>query len=230
MLRVPELPQELTPITAPGSTSARQHPCTTSGTHANKINAGLMQDHVKLLIPTPLRPTTLSTRPPLAHPSVATLPHATTPGRLVGHRRLGRSLPTTQRAAVRRGHTCQSWAWHLDQAAGRDRGEQGWQKRSRAIAIAIMRDQAARYLRLAPQRCAPLVLSGSSQEVKHLDLEPEPVEKTKVMWRGSRRSHPLRRKERERPRSGNRSGTQLWREASGRKRSFEPGGALGRAV
>ena len=40
MLRVPELPQELTPITAPGSTSARQHPCTTSGTHANKSNTG----------------------------------------------------------------------------------------------------------------------------------------------------------------------------------------------
>ena len=142
MLRVPELPQELTPITAPGSTSARQHPCTTSGTHANKSNAGPCE----LLIPAPLRPTTLSTRHPLARPSVATLPHATTPGRLVGHRRLGRSLPTTQRAAVRRGHTCQSWVWHLDQAAGRDRGEQGWRKRSRAIAIAIMRDHAARYL------------------------------------------------------------------------------------
>ena len=143
MLRVPEPPQELRPITAPGSISACQHPSTTSSTHANKSNAR----HVQPLVPAPMRATTLSSRHPLARPSVATLPHATTPGRLVGHRRLGRSLPTTQRAAVRRGHTCQSWAWHLDQAAGRDRGEQGWQKRSRAIAIAIMRGQVARYLR-----------------------------------------------------------------------------------
>ena len=126
---------------------ARHRHASTLAQHPGHMQTKAMQDHVKLLIPTPLRPTTLSTRHPLARPSVATLPHATTPGRLVGHRRLGRSLPTTQRAAVRRGHTCQSWAWHLDQAAGRDRGEQGWRKRSRAIAIAIMRDRhAARYL------------------------------------------------------------------------------------
>ena len=86
---------------------------------------------------------------PAPHSPARLLPHCHTPPRLVGwsgHRRLGRSLPTTQRSAVRRGHTCQSWAWHLNQAAGRDRGEQGWRKRSRAIAIAIMRDHAARYL------------------------------------------------------------------------------------
>ena len=77
MLRVPEPPQELRPITAPGSISACQHSSTTSSTHANKSNAR----HVQPLVPAPMRPTTLSSRHPLARLSVATLSHPTTPGR-----------------------------------------------------------------------------------------------------------------------------------------------------
>ena len=56
------------------------------------------------------------------------------------------------------------------------------------------RDHVCRRLdtcRRTPRRCAPFVLSGCSQEVENLDLEPDPVQKTEMMRSCSRRSHHL---------------------------------------
>ena len=69
---------------------------------------------------------------------------------------------------------------------------QGWSSR-----VERGRDQVyglARYLQGAHRSlCAPLVRSSSSQ-LEHIDLEPEPVEKTEMRRRSSRRSHHLRSK------------------------------------
>ena len=96
MLRAPEPPLELRPITAPGSThiSMLPAPCTTSNAHANtKAKQG------SCLCPQRHGPSTLSTR----HLSPARpWPNCHMPQR--GRRcRSGRKLPTTQRAAVGRG-------------------------------------------------------------------------------------------------------------------------------
>ena len=59
------------------------------------------------------------------------------------------------------------------------------------------RDHVCRRLdtcRRTPRRCAPFVLSGCSQQVENLDLEPDPVQKTEMMRSCSRRSHHLRGK------------------------------------
>ena len=93
MLRAPEPPLELRPITPPQAPHiGMSAPCTTSNAHANHSKAGHAATYAT-------RPSTLSTR----HLSPARpWPHCHMPQR--GRRcRSGRKLPTTQRAAVGRG-------------------------------------------------------------------------------------------------------------------------------
>ena len=55
--------------------------------------------------------------------------------------------------------------------------------------------QVARYLQgRAPRMCTPLVVSESSRELEHAELETKLVENTERMRRSSRRSHDLRGK------------------------------------
>ena len=85
----------------------------------------------------------------------------------------------------------------LEQAAGRDRDQQG---RSNLVSNGGEGSLSCAWsldtCRRAPQRCAPLVLSEPSQ-VDHPDLEPletEPVKIIEIMRRSPRMSHHLRSK------------------------------------
>ena len=122
----------------------------------------------------------------------------------------------------------------LEQAAGRDRDQQGWSNLvSKGGEGSLSCAWALDTCRRAPQRCAPLVLSEPSQ-VEHPDLEPletEPVKIIEIMRRSSRMSHHLRSK-RARTiaiREPNAAGTRR-REAGCHKRSSRRGRARAQAI
>ena len=100
-------------------------------------------------------------------------------------RRVRRVTPRNSRAGLE-----DEW---LRQVGVPIRTGQGWSSR-----VERGRDQVcglARYLQGAHRSlCAPLVRSSSYSQLEHIDLEPEPVEKTEMRRRSSRRSHHLRSK------------------------------------
>ena len=91
----------------------------------------------------------------------------------------------------------------LEQAAGRDRDQQGWSNLvSKGGEGSLSCAWALDTCRRAPQTevCAPLVLSEPSQ-VEHPDLEPEHLDSSERMRSSSRKSHVLSREARARSRS-----------------------------
>ena len=102
MLQAPAPPRELSGQSRlPACTSAHQHPCTTSSTHATKACR-------KLIMRALTRQSSLSTRHPRARSSVVTLPHCHMQSASACRSR--RSLPTTQRAAVGQGTASEAGA------------------------------------------------------------------------------------------------------------------------
>ena len=173
---------------------------------------------------------------PATHSPARLLPHCHMPPRLVGWSAIADWAEACRRRNERRSEEAihvkagrGTWIKRLGATEARKAGEKGAERsRSRSRSCVIMRlDTCLR----APQGCAPLVLSGSSEEVEHLDLETEPVKSIEIMRRSSRRSHHLRSK-RARTiavREPNAAGTRR-REAGCHKRSSRRGRARARAI
>ena len=134
---------------------------------------------------------------PATHSPARLLPHCHMPPRLVGWSAIADWAEACRRRNERRSEEAihvkagrGTWIKRLGATEASKAGKKG-AERSRSRSCVIMRlDTCLR----APQGCAPLVLSGSSEEVEHLDLETEPVKSIEIMRRSSRRSHHLRSK------------------------------------
>jgi hypothetical protein len=165
-----------------------QHPCTTSDTRAHKSNAR----HATALICTNAAKHA-HVLPPTRPPVCCHTATCTTPGR----RSQIRATPANNATSGgQKKHSIQSrCAGIISGICGEavaSRAEQ-----SRSTKEESGRDHVCRRLdtcRRAPQRCAPFVLSGCSQEVEHLDLDPDTVQETEMMRSCSRKSHHLRGK------------------------------------